>query len=95
MENKTDTTSPDLQRTSSSTRGHSRSEREIAARAYEIFPARGATDGSDLDDWLQAEGELAAGSASTTKVRAANAYHRVVAERGSVRPEPNRNAGPI
>jgi hypothetical protein len=73
MENKTDTTSRDVQRTSTSTPGHARSEREIAARAYEIFLARGATDGSDLDDWLQAEAELAAGSASTTKVRAANA----------------------
>ena len=73
MENKTDTTSRDVQRTSTSTPVHVRSEREIAARAYEIFLARGATDGSDLDDWLQAEAELAAGSASTTKVRAANA----------------------
>jgi Protein of unknown function (DUF2934) len=73
MENKTDTTSRDVQRTSTSTPVHVRSEREIAARAYEIFLARGATDGSDLDDWLQAEAELAVGSASTTKVRAANA----------------------
>ena len=64
MENKTDTTSRDVQRTSTSTPGHARSEREIAARAYEIFLARGATDGSDLDDWLQAEAELAAGSHS-------------------------------
>ena len=31
---------------------------EIAMRAYEIFMARGATHGSDLDDWLQAESEL-------------------------------------
>jgi hypothetical protein len=73
MENKTDTTSLDMQRTSTSAPGHARSEREIAARAYEIFLARGATDGSDLDDWLQAEAELAAGSAGTTKVRAAKA----------------------
>jgi hypothetical protein len=31
---------------------------EIAKRAYDIFLARGATDGSDLDDWLRAEQEL-------------------------------------
>jgi hypothetical protein len=31
---------------------------EIAMRAYEIFMARGAIHGSDLDDWLQAESEL-------------------------------------
>ena len=31
---------------------------EIALRAYEIYQARGAEDGSDLDDWLQAEREL-------------------------------------
>ena len=31
---------------------------EIAARAYEIFQARGSEHGADLDDWLQAEREL-------------------------------------
>ena len=31
---------------------------EVAARAYEIYLARGATPGRDLDDWLQAEQEL-------------------------------------
>ena len=31
---------------------------KIAARAYEIYQARGGTDGADLDDWLQAEREL-------------------------------------
>ena len=30
----------------------------IAMRAYELFIARGATDGHDLDDWLRAEHEL-------------------------------------
>jgi Protein of unknown function (DUF2934) len=30
----------------------------IAARAYELFVARGATDGHDLEDWLTAENEL-------------------------------------
>jgi hypothetical protein len=31
---------------------------DIARRAYELFLARGATHGADLDDWLQAEAEL-------------------------------------
>jgi hypothetical protein len=30
----------------------------IANRAYELFLARGAEHGHDLDDWLQAEQEL-------------------------------------
>jgi len=32
---------------------------EIAVRAHEIFLERGATPGHDVDDWLQAEVELA------------------------------------
>jgi hypothetical protein len=31
---------------------------EIAARAHEMYLARGAEDGHDLDDWLRAEAEL-------------------------------------
>lgn len=31
---------------------------EIAMRAYEIYLARGASPGRDLDDWLEAEWEL-------------------------------------
>ena len=31
---------------------------EIAARAYEIYRARGGTHGYDIEDWLQAEREL-------------------------------------
>jgi hypothetical protein len=34
------------------------SQQEIAALAYELFLARGAGPGSDLEDWLQAEREL-------------------------------------
>jgi hypothetical protein len=30
----------------------------IAVRAYELYVARGCSDGCDLDDWLQAEQEL-------------------------------------
>ena len=31
---------------------------EIRTRAYEIYLARGAAPGVELDDWLQAEREL-------------------------------------
>ena len=30
----------------------------IGRRAYEIYVSQGATDGRDLDDWLQAERDL-------------------------------------
>jgi DUF2934 family protein len=30
----------------------------VAARAFELFLARGGVHGNDLDDWLQAEREL-------------------------------------
>jgi hypothetical protein len=32
--------------------------RDIAARAYDLYIARGRTDGHDVEDWLQAEEEL-------------------------------------
>ena len=32
----------------------------IAARAHELYLARGRADGHDLDDWLQAERDLGA-----------------------------------
>ena len=31
---------------------------QVASRAYELFMQHGATDGSDLSDWLMAEREL-------------------------------------
>jgi outer membrane protein TolC len=31
---------------------------EIARRAYALYEERGRTDGTDVDDWLQAEREL-------------------------------------
>ena len=34
---------------------------QIAARAYEIFIARGQQHGRDLEDWQQAESELRLG----------------------------------
>ena len=33
---------------------------EIAAEAYAIYCARGCSDGSDMDDWLEAERRLSA-----------------------------------
>ena len=59
--------------TAASALGHIPSESEIAARAYEIFQSRGAADGQDLDDWLQAERELTTGIADTTMARTASA----------------------
>ena len=38
---------------------HPRDEQEIRHRAYQIYLERGAQPGHDLEDWLQAEGELA------------------------------------
>jgi len=31
---------------------------DVARRAYDLFQARGAEDGRDMDDWLRAEREL-------------------------------------
>ena len=41
-------------------------ERDIARRAFELYCARAREDGHDLDDWLQAEGELRGAASSTT-----------------------------
>ena len=39
------------------------SERErVAQRAYELYLARGGTDGQAMDDWLSAERELIEGN---------------------------------
>lgn len=37
------------------------SSEQIAARAYELYLARGAADGQDFDDWIAAERELSTG----------------------------------
>jgi hypothetical protein len=42
------------------------SEAEIARRAYEIYEARGAQNGFDLDHWLEAEKQLKPGPTSVT-----------------------------
>lgn len=41
-------------------KAHTPDTAEIAARAYEIYLWRGATDGHDVEDWLEAERELTA-----------------------------------
>jgi len=38
-----------------------RSPERIAMRAYELYLARGGSDGQDFDDWLAAEKELSSG----------------------------------
>jgi Protein of unknown function (DUF2934) len=37
----------------------SNAEQRIRRRAYELYEQRGRVDGCALDDWLQAEGEVA------------------------------------
>jgi hypothetical protein len=45
---------------------HSSTLEEIQRRAYQIYLSRGAADGQDLKDWLQAERDLRQASASKT-----------------------------
>lgn len=45
------------------------STNDIARRAFEIYCARGYQPGHELDDWLQAEGELRASITATTAAR--------------------------
>jgi hypothetical protein len=72
MDSKTTSTLPKTKTTAASAPGQVPSEQEIAVRAYEIFLSRSASDGHDLDDWIQAERELM-GIARTTKARTVNA----------------------
>jgi DUF2934 family protein len=46
-----------LRRRSDTKPKHDPIREAIATRAYELFLARGAGHGHDLDDWLQAERE--------------------------------------
>jgi hypothetical protein len=48
---------------------------DIAARAYEMYLERGASDGFDRDDWLRAEQEL--------KARGQDDYRRTAGRRSS------------
>ena len=40
-----------------------RSDTDMSRRAYELYEARGCSDGHDVEDWLQAERELRLGIA--------------------------------
>ena len=42
------------------------STEEIAARAFELFCARGGEDGHDLEDWLEAERQLSSDGRETS-----------------------------
>jgi hypothetical protein len=57
------------------------SREEVARRAYELFLSRGAGHGRDLDDWLEAERQLAVGiprraSGASPRRRSAEATRR-------------------
>jgi hypothetical protein len=45
------------------------SDDNVARRAYEIYENRGANDGADLDDWLEAERQLKPGPTSVRSQR--------------------------
>ena len=38
--------------------GESERQQRIAERAYQLFRERGATDGHDVSDWLEAERQI-------------------------------------
>jgi hypothetical protein len=40
---------------------------QIAQRAYEIYQARGGTEGQDIEDWLEAERQLRRGPQAGTE----------------------------
>jgi hypothetical protein len=42
-------------------------QERIAARAYELYLARGRSDGQDWDDWLTAERELSSRDAASSE----------------------------
>jgi hypothetical protein len=39
----------------------------ISMRAYELYLARGGSDGGDFDDWLAAEREIAGGNGDSSR----------------------------
>lgn len=50
----------------------------IRIRAYQLYEQRGCEQGHDLDDWLQAEAEIA-GKKSSTPAKQVKQLHKVVA----------------
>jgi hypothetical protein len=55
MEPQTPTSSTQIQETKSL----GDPQEQVRSRAFELYELRGRDDGHDLDDWLQAESELA------------------------------------
>jgi len=48
---------------SSATNDKQELREQVIQRAYELYEARGREDGHDVEDWLQAEGEILQGKA--------------------------------
>jgi hypothetical protein len=55
----------------------------VARRAYELFLARGASHGFDLQDWLDAERELTGRNGAAAITPAATARRRPASPRAS------------
>jgi hypothetical protein len=45
-------------RTAAEASAQTNDEEEVRIRAYELYEARGRGDGHDMEDWLEAEGEI-------------------------------------
>ena len=56
-------TRKDQEATRMPSRGEYDPELQIRERAYELYQERGMAPGRELDDWLQAEGEVLSGTA--------------------------------
>jgi hypothetical protein len=48
---------------------------QIAERAYELFLARGGSDGHDFDDWIEAERQIQAAAQRTSDFSSAASNH--------------------
>ena len=48
---------------------------DIAERAYQLFLARGGTDGHDFDDWIEAERQIQAAAQRTGGLSLAGTNH--------------------
>jgi hypothetical protein len=51
-------------------------DEQIKQRAYELFLARGATHGHDVEDWLRAQAELSEAANGTDTASERRATHR-------------------
>jgi hypothetical protein len=50
-------------------------EERVRQRAFEIYQERGGQDGSDMDDWLQAEDEMRVAEEGTYVTRGETESH--------------------